>query len=133
MEQQERTYEGMIKEWVLTYKTCLNFEDQIKQGMIQEEEIEEYLKEKARLIVCLANLFALKSIEEKGDFELEYIVNELYADVKNSMKEEEVDLTDFDDNYIANMLVEMEKDFLTFETENAEPVQVGLVEVEEEE
>lgn len=134
MEQQQKTYESMMKEWILTYKTCSVFEEQIRAGLIAEEEIEEYLQEKARLIVCLGNLFAIKSIEEKGDFELEYIENELFKEVKEEMAKEEAGLSDFDNAYIGDMLKEMEKDFLTFESPDAEEVtEEGLIQVDEEE
>ena len=134
MEQQQKTYESMMKEWILTYKTCSAFEEQIRAGLIAEEEIEEYLQEKARLIVCLGNLFAIKSIEEKGDFELEYIENELFKEVKEEMAKEEAGLSDFDNAYIGDMLKEMEKDFLTFESPDAEEVtEEGLIQVDEEE
>lgn len=127
--EEKRTYEGMIKDWIDTYKTCAQFEEQIKQGLIAEEEVEEYLQEKARLIVCLGNLFAIKSIEEKGIYELDFI-NSLYADVKFDMKEKEVELSEFDSNYIFEMIKEMEKDFLEVE----EQVQdVEFTEVKEEE
>ena len=134
MEQQQKTYESMMKEWILTYKTCSVFEEQIRAGLIAEEEVEEYLQEKARLIVCLGNLFAIKSIEEKGDFELEYIENELFKEVKEEMAKEEAGLSDFDNAYIGDMLKEMEKDFLTFESPDAEEVtEEGLIQVDEEE
>ena len=127
--EEKRTYEGMVEEWISTYKSCAQFEDQIRQGKIAEEEIEEYLQEKARLIVCLGNLFAIKSIEEKGTYEIDFI-NSLYADVKFDMEEKEVELSEFDSNYIFEMIKEMEKDFIEAE----EKIQdVEFTEVEEEE
>lgn len=112
MEQQhKRTYESMVVDWVQTYGYCLNLEEQIKQGMIEEQEIEEYLKEKARLIVCLANLFAVKSLEEKNTYDKDYVM-ELFEGLKEELDKKELKLTDFDDNYITEMMTEMEKDLI---------------------
>ena len=117
--EQKKTYEGMMKEWIETYKYCMTFEDQIKAGLIEDAEIEDYLKEKARLIVCLGNLFAIKSVEDKQAYDKEYI-GELFANVKVQMEEQETKLTDFDNAYIDEMINEMEKDFIQAESEEEE-------------
>ncbi len=131
MEQQQRTYEGMIKDWIETYKFCAIFEEQIRAGLIEDAEVEEYLQEKARLIVCLGNLFAVKSIEVKEMYDVEYI-KELFADVKKDLGEQEASLSDFDNAYIDDMILAMEKDFLQA-AEAEEATEEGLVQVDEEE
>ena len=118
-QQQKRTYESMVIDWVQTYGYCLNLEEQIKQGMIEEQEIEEYLKEKARLIVCLANLFAVKSLEEKNTYDKDYAM-ELFEGLKEELDKKELKLTDFDDNYITEMMTEMEKDLIEVVKEETE-------------
>ena len=129
MEQQQRTYEGMIKDLIETYKFCAIFEEQIRAGLIEDAEVEEYLQEKARLIVCLGNLFAVKSIEVKEMYDVEY-VKELYAGVKKDLEEQEASLSDFDNAYIDDMILAMEKDFLQAAEPEAEETQI---EEEEEE
>lgn len=132
MEQQQRTYEGMIKDWIETYKFCAIFEEQIRAGLIEDTEVEEYLQEKARLIVCLGNLFAVKSIEVKEMYDVEYI-KELYAGVKKDLEEQEASLSDFDNAYIDDMILAMEKDFLAAAEETCEKCGKQPCECKEEE
>ena len=104
-------YKDMIQEWVKAYKYCLTYEAQIHMGLVEDDEIEEYLQEKARLIICAGNLFIVKCAEDKGKYDKEYIA-ELYEGLKEELAKEDAKLTDFDEQYISDMLDEMEEDYL---------------------
>ena len=104
-------YNEMIQEWVKAYKYCLSYEQQISMGLVEDDEIEEYLQEKARLIICTGNLFLVKCAEDKGEYNKEYIA-ELFEGLKEELAKEDVKLSDFDDQYISDMLEEMEEDYI---------------------
>lgn len=108
--EETRTYESMIDEWIETYKYCLNFENQIPENSISEEDLDGYLQEKAKLIVCLGNLFAIKCISEKAQYDIEF-VKQIFEQFKEYTETKEVKLTDFDNNYISEMIIEMQQDF----------------------
>ena len=108
--EKEKTYEGMMDEWIDTYIYCLKFEQQIQEQEIPEEEINEYLQEKAKLIVCLGNLFAIKCMSEKQKYDLEF-VQKLFDDFKIQMAARDTALTEFDGQYVQEMIEEMAKDF----------------------
>ena len=122
--EEQITYESMMKEWVNTYQYCLAFEQQIKEQEIAEEEINEYLQEKARLIVCLGNLFAIKTVSEQGKYDVQF-AQDLFANFKVEIGNNGLQLSEFDDQYIAEMIVEMEQDFIEAqeEAEQEEPVE----------
>ena len=117
-------YKDMIQEWVKAYKYCLTYEQLISMGLVEDDEIEEYLQEKARLIICAGNLFIVKCAEDKGKFDKEYIA-ELFEGLKEELAKEDVKLTDFDDQYISDMLNEMEKDYIEAKKEAEESKEVS--------
>lgn len=107
-EQQKMSYEEVIESWVEAYKFCIRFEAAIAMGQEPEEdEMKDYLNNKAQLIVTTADIFITKCVNDKGAYDKEY-VQELYEGLKTSLNEEGLKLLEFDENYIQNIIDEID-------------------------
>lgn len=108
MSKEKMSYEEVIKSWIEAYKFCILYEANIALGAkISQEELRDYLNNKATLIVSTAGIFATQSIEIKGEYNKDYAL-ELYKGLKTELDKEGISLMEFDEKYIEQMIDEFE-------------------------
>lgn len=104
-------YEEVMDAWINAYRFCLSYESKIVSEKVPEEEFEEYLNDKAKLIVSTVDILLTKCVDDKGTYDKEYI-EELYTGFKNKLQEQEIELIPFDKDYIDKMVKELDEDIL---------------------
>lgn len=120
MSEQKMSYEEIMEAWVEAYKFCIKFEAAIALGeKASEEEMNEYLKSKATLIVTTADIFVTKCMDDKGKFDKGYI-NELYSQLKETLSKEGIKLLSFDEKYIQEMIDELDESMIQEAVEERE-------------
>ena len=119
------SFEEILEQWSRAYAFCSAFELQYILGRVSEEEYQEFLTDKARLVVSLPQVLLTKCMADKDEFDKEYI-NELYARFFEQLEKDRIELTDFDREYIDGMVNELEdylKDAEREETDSSEDEQ----------
>ena len=108
MSKKKMSYEEVIESWIEAYKFCISYEANIALGTkVLQEDLDDYLNNKATLITSTAEIFATQSMEMKGEYNKEYVL-ELYEGLKTELGKEGVSLMEFDEKYIAEMIDKFE-------------------------
>lgn len=108
MSKERMSYEEVIKSWIEAYKFCILYEANIASGTkVLQEDLDDYLNNKATLITSTIGIFATQSMEIKGEYNKDYVL-ELYEGLKTELGKEEISLMEFDEKYIAEMIDEFE-------------------------
>lgn len=108
MSKKKMSYEEVIESWIEAYKFCISYEANIALGTkVLQEDLDDYLNNKATLITSTAEIFATQSMEMKGEYNKEYIL-ELYEGLKTELGKEGISLMEFDEKYIAEMIDKFE-------------------------
>ena len=103
------SFEEILEQWSKAYAFCSVFELQYISGQVSEEEYQDFLTDKARLVVSVPQVLLTKCIADKDEFDKEYI-NELYSRFFEQLEKDGIELTDFDKEYIDDMMNRLEKD-----------------------
>ena len=103
------SFEEILEQWSKAYAFCSVFELQYISGQVSEEEYQDFLTDKARLVVSVPQVLLTKCIADKDEFDKEYI-NELYSCFFEQLEKDGIELTDFDKEYIDDMMNRLEKD-----------------------
>lgn len=108
MSKKKMSYEEVIESWIEAYKFCISYEANIALGTkVLQEDLDDYLNNKAALITSTVEIFATQSMEIKGEYNKEYIL-ELYEGLKTELDKEGISLMEFDEKYIAEMIDKFE-------------------------
>lgn len=108
MSKKKMSYEEVIESWIEAYKFCISYEANIALGTkVLQEDLDDYLNNKATLITSTAEIFATQSMEMKGEYNKEYVL-ELYKGLKTELGKEGISLMEFDEKYIAEMIDKFE-------------------------
>lgn len=108
MSKKKMSYEEVIESWIEAYKFCISYEANIALGTkVLQEDLDDYLNNKATLITSTAEIFATQSMEIKGEYNKEYVL-ELYEGLKTELGKEGISLMEFDEKYIAEMIDKFE-------------------------
>ncbi len=108
MSKKKMSYEEVIESWIEAYKFCISYEANIALGTkVLQEDLDDYLNNKAALITSTAEIFATQSMEIKGEYNKEYVL-ELYEGLKTELNREGISLMEFDEKYIAEMIDKFE-------------------------
>lgn len=108
MSKKKMSYEEVIESWIEAYKFCISYEANIALGTkVLQEDLDDYLNNKATLITSTAEIFATQSMEMKGEYNKEYVL-ELYEGLKTELGKEGISLMEFDEKYIAEMIDKFE-------------------------
>ena len=103
------SFEEILEQWSKAYAFCSVFELQYISGQVNEEEYQDFLTDKARLVVSVPQVLLTKCIADKDEFDKEYI-NELYSRFFEQLEKDGIELTDFDKEYIDDMMNRLEED-----------------------
>ena len=103
------SFEEILEQWSRAYAFCSAFELQYILGQVSEEEYQEFLTDKARLVVSLPQVLLTKCMADKDKFDKEYI-DELYARFFEQLEKDGIELVDFDKEYIDDMMNRLEED-----------------------
>ena len=104
-------YNETVALWKEAYKFCLGYDARIgNDPEITQEDVNEYLKSKAELMVNLLKMFIIESMENKGTYDIDYMT-ELLATLEDEMTTEEIPMTTFDSNYMREIIVEAKEDY----------------------
>ena len=104
------SFEEILEQWSKAYSFCSAYELQCIIEDVDEEEYQEFLHDKARLIVSLPQVLLSKCIEDKDEFDKEYI-DKLYIRFFEQLDRDGIELTDYDREYIDGMMNNLEEDF----------------------
>ena len=114
---QERKYDTTIENWITTYQTCMIIENYIGKDEMDDEEVEQYLQEKSKLMSCLISTIVIRSITDKGEYNLQY-AQELFNKIM-----EKVELVQFDIDYVNECLVELVEELAQIDEDQSEDEQ----------
>ena len=103
------SFEEILEQWSKAYSFCSAYELQCIIEDVDEEEYQEFLHDKARLIVSLPQVLLSKCIEDKDKFDKEYI-DKLYTRFFDQLDRDGIELTDYDREYIDGMMNRLEED-----------------------
>ena len=103
------SFEVILEQWSKAYAFCSVFELQYISGQVSEEEYQDFLTDKARLVVSVPQVLLTKCIADKDEFDKEYI-NELYSRFFEQLEKDGIELTDFDKEYIDDIMNRLEED-----------------------
>lgn len=104
-------YNETVALWKEAYKFCLGFDARIgNDPEITQEDVNEYLKSKAELMVNLLKMLIIESMENKGAYDIDYMI-ELLVALENEMVVEEIPMTTFDSNYMREVITEAKEDY----------------------
>ena len=103
------SFEEILEHWTKAYAFCSAFEIQYILEQVSEEEYQDFLNDKAKLIVSVPQVLLTKCMTDKDRFDREYI-NELYGRFLGQLEKDKIELTDFDKKYIDNMIDNLEDD-----------------------
>ena len=103
------SFEEILEQWTRAYAFCSVFELQYISGQVSEEEYQDFLTDKARLVVSVPQVLLTKCIADKDEFDKEYI-NELYSRFFEQLEKDGIELTDFDKEYIDDIINRLEED-----------------------
>lgn len=103
------SFEEILEQWSKAYAFCSVFELQYISGQVSEEEYQDFLTDKARLVVSLPQVLLTKCIEDKNEFDKEYI-DRLYIRFFDQLDKDGIELTDFDKEYIDDIMNRLEED-----------------------
>ena len=105
------SYEDTVKLWKDIYKYCLGFDARIgNDPEITQEDIQEYLGQKATLMLNLLKMLIMESVENKGTYDVDYMM-ELLVDIEKQLETEETPMTTFDSHYMRETIEEAKEDF----------------------
>ena len=111
---QEQKYDTTIENWITTYQTCMIIESFIGKDEMDDEEVEQYLQEKSKLMSCLISTIVIRTITDKEKYSLQY-AQELFNKVM-----EKVELVQFDIDYVNECLVELVEELAPVDEDQSE-------------
>lgn len=95
-------YTATIAGWVSTYKDCMALEQQILQEEEVDIQIEDYVREKSKLMSCLTTVILAKTVNDNdGTYIVDY-AKQLLAEV-----DKDAQLNDFDKQFMNEELEEL--------------------------